>query len=111
MTHITTAADLLTEVELALLSGRNLEQIEGEVLAGQELNEQSHEATWLDARSCADRFPAGERPRIRTAPPRPDGGASRVGEGQRDHPEEVWRPWPRLIRRQVSSTHRTEDRI
>ena len=49
------AGALLSEVELALVAGRSLEQIEAEVLAGCELDVDSVAAMWLYAWSREDR--------------------------------------------------------
>lgn len=43
------ASDLLTQVELALLGGRSLEQIETELLAGGHVDEDERAAAWLYA--------------------------------------------------------------
>jgi hypothetical protein len=53
---------LVTAVELALLSGRNLKQIEAEILARCDLDEESQAAAWLYAWCCEDRLPAGQAP-------------------------------------------------
>jgi hypothetical protein len=52
------AGELLIEVELAVLAGRSLEQIEAEILASSGLDEESQSAVWLYAwsyRECASR--------------------------------------------------------
>lgn len=41
--------ELLTEVELAVLAGRNLDQIEAEILDSSGLDEDSQSAAWLYA--------------------------------------------------------------
>jgi hypothetical protein len=49
MTRSLSARELLTEVELALLAGRNLAQIEAEILSSSGLDEESQSAAWLYA--------------------------------------------------------------
>lgn len=49
MTRTMSTSVLLTEVELALLAGRNLAQIEHEILASSGLDEESQPAVWLRA--------------------------------------------------------------
>ena len=47
------------QVELALLAGRNLEQIEFEILDGcDDEDDELHAAAWLYAWCCTDRAPA-----------------------------------------------------
>jgi len=53
---------LVTEVELALLAGCNLQQIESEILADGALDEESQAAAWLYAWCCEDRVPAQRLP-------------------------------------------------
>ena len=57
MTPAATSAALITQVELALLAGRNLEQIESEVLEYWEDDEDLQAAAWLYAWSCTDGAP------------------------------------------------------
>jgi len=47
---------------LALLAGRNLQQIESEILADGALDEESQAAAWLYAWCCEDRVPAQRLP-------------------------------------------------
>jgi hypothetical protein len=49
MTRTVSTSELLTEVELAVLVGRNLAQIEAEILASSGLDEESQSAVWLGA--------------------------------------------------------------
>ena len=66
-------SSLVTEVELALLAGRRLDEIEGEILAGSDSDEESKAAAWLYAWSCKDRaeaLTAGNENRRRL--PRPE---------------------------------------
>ena len=65
MTRTVSTSELLTEVELAVLAGRNLAQIEAEILAPSGLDEESRSAVWL----CAWGY--GERA-SRREPCRPD---------------------------------------
>ncbi|MGZ4286625.1 MAG: hypothetical protein ACXVHB_21090 [Solirubrobacteraceae bacterium] len=65
MTSTATSAALITQVEVALLAGRNLEQIESEVLECWEDDEELQAAAWLYAWSCTDRAPARD---IRLSP-------------------------------------------
>ncbi len=58
MTPAATSAALITQVELALLAGRNLEQIESEILEYWEADEDLQAAAWLYAWSCTDGAPA-----------------------------------------------------
>jgi hypothetical protein len=63
------ARELLIEVELAVLAGRSLEQIEAEMLADWGLDEESQSAVWLYAwsyREAASR----EKPAYRPDEPR-----------------------------------------
>jgi hypothetical protein len=55
MTRSVAARELLTEVELAVLAGRNLAQIETEVVASASLEEESPSAARLYARGCRER--------------------------------------------------------
>jgi hypothetical protein len=48
---------LITQVELALLAGRNLDQIESEILESREDDEELRAAAWLYAWSCTDGRP------------------------------------------------------
>lgn len=62
------ASVLLTQVELALLCGRNLEQIETELLSGSEADEDEQAAVWLyawsrEAGSCSRAPAVSSRPR------------------------------------------------
>jgi len=57
MNAANTSAGLVTAVELALLEGRNLDQIETEILAVSEVDEETRAATWLYAWSCQDGVP------------------------------------------------------
>jgi hypothetical protein len=61
------ASALLTKVEIALLGGRNLEQIETELLSGSNVDEDEQAAVWLYAWSrewSCSRAPAvSSRPR------------------------------------------------
>jgi hypothetical protein len=66
MTRSVTAGELLTKVELAVLAGRKLAQIEAEILTSSGLDEESQSAAWLYAWGC------GERP-SRTEPLLPPG--------------------------------------
>jgi hypothetical protein len=52
--------ELLTEVELAVLAGRNLAQIEAEILADSGLDEESQSAVWLYAWGHRGRAPQKE---------------------------------------------------
>jgi len=45
---------LITQVELALLAGRNLDQIESEILESSEDDEELRAAAWLYAWSCTE---------------------------------------------------------
>jgi hypothetical protein len=49
MARTSSASTLLTQVELALLDGRNLEQIETELLADSQVDEDEQAAAWLYA--------------------------------------------------------------
>jgi len=62
MGRAVTSATLVTEVELALLAGRNLEQIEREILAVSDLDENTRAATWLYAWSCQEGVPGAAVP-------------------------------------------------
>jgi hypothetical protein len=55
MTRSVSARGLLVEVELALLAGRNLAQIEAEILASSGLDEESESAVGLSARGYGER--------------------------------------------------------
>jgi hypothetical protein len=55
MKRSVSAGELLTEVELAVLAGRNLAQIEDEILESSGLDEESQSAAWLYAWSCRAR--------------------------------------------------------
>ncbi|HYB28176.1 MAG TPA: hypothetical protein VEF89_16290 [Solirubrobacteraceae bacterium] len=59
MSTAITSAGLVTAVELALLEGRNLEQIETEILAVSDVDEETRAVTWLYAWSCQDGVPGG----------------------------------------------------
>jgi len=68
MERTSTASALITRVEVALLNGRNLEQIETELLTGGDVDEDEQAAVWLYAWSrgagCAAQGPAlSSRPR------------------------------------------------
>jgi len=56
MTPAATSA-LITQVELALLVGRNLDQIESEILGSREDDEELRAAAWSYAWSCTDGRP------------------------------------------------------
>ena len=58
MSRPPTRSALVTKVELALLAGRRLEEIEGETLASSDADEESKAAAWLYAWSCKDRAEA-----------------------------------------------------
>jgi hypothetical protein len=58
MTSTATSAALITQVELALLAGRNLAQIESEVLECWEDDEELQAAAWLYAWSSTAPAPA-----------------------------------------------------
>ena len=58
MTPAAASAALITQVELALLAGRNLEQIESEILEYWADDEDLQAAAWLYAWSCTDAAPA-----------------------------------------------------
>jgi hypothetical protein len=49
MTRPASTRELLTEVELAVLAGRDLAQIEAEIIAASGLDEESQSAVWLYA--------------------------------------------------------------
>ena len=49
MERTSTASALITRVEVALLNGRNLEQIETELLTGGDVDEDEQAAVWLYA--------------------------------------------------------------
>jgi hypothetical protein len=49
-------SELLTEVELAVLAGRNLAQIEEEIVASSGLDEDSQSAVWLYAWGYRERL-------------------------------------------------------
>jgi hypothetical protein len=68
MERTSVASALITRVEVALLNGRNLEQIETELLTGGHVDEDEQAAAWLYAWSrragCAAPGPAiSRRPR------------------------------------------------
>ena len=56
MTRSMSARELVTEVELAVLAGRNLDQIEAEVLGSSGLDEEAQSAVWLYAWGYAERL-------------------------------------------------------
>jgi hypothetical protein len=62
MSRAASPVALITEVELALLAGRNLEQIEAEILARCDVDEDSQAAAWLYAWCREDRLPGGQAP-------------------------------------------------
>jgi hypothetical protein len=53
---------LVTQVELALLAGRSLEQIEAEILDRCDVDEESQAAAWLYAWSREDQVRDGQLP-------------------------------------------------
>jgi hypothetical protein len=53
---------LVTQVELALIAGRTLEQIEAEILVRCEVDEESKAAAWLYAWSCENQPRDGQLP-------------------------------------------------
>jgi hypothetical protein len=65
MERTSSASELLTQVELALLGGRNLEQIETEFLTDGRIDEDEQAAVWLCAWSrgagSAAQVPGGSR--------------------------------------------------
>jgi hypothetical protein len=68
MTQAVSARELLIEVELAVLAGRNLAQIEAEILAPSGLDEESQSTVWLYAWGYRERASRKE-----SFPPPPPG--------------------------------------
>ena len=58
MTSAANPAPLIMQVELALLAGRNLEQIEHEILECDDEDDELQAVAWLYAWCCTDRAPA-----------------------------------------------------
>ena len=56
MTRSMSARELVTEVELAVLAGRNLDQIEAEILGSSGLDEEARSAVWLYAWGYGERL-------------------------------------------------------
>jgi hypothetical protein len=56
MTRSMSARELVIEVELAVLAGRNLDQIEAEILGSSGLDEQARSAVWLYAWGNGERL-------------------------------------------------------
>jgi hypothetical protein len=54
MTRPASASELVSQVELAALAGRSLEQIEAVILASSGLDEESQAAVWLYAWCCEE---------------------------------------------------------
>ena len=57
MTRSVSTPELLTEVEFAVLAGRDLAQIEAEIIAAAGLDEESQSAVWLYAWATAAHAP------------------------------------------------------